>query len=83
MKNHTNIFNDDLLQKINNTYDIYLDGDKIVVKGKIRINRKTYHSMYEKFKINFYREKGQITDIDGAIQTNDLLKEFKNLFPVK
>lgn len=68
MKNHTNIFNDDLLQKINNTYDIYLDGDKIVVKGKIRINRKTYHSIYEKFKINFYREKRIIMVTPQAIE---------------
>ena len=43
---------------------------------------EVYHEQTEPL-INFYREKGQITDIDGAIQTNDLLKEFKNLFPVK
>lgn len=30
--------------------------------------------------IGFYREKGKITDIDGAIETDKLLDEFKKLF---
>lgn len=30
--------------------------------------------------INFYREKGQITDIDGVVQTAELLEEFKKIF---
>ncbi len=30
--------------------------------------------------INFYREKGQITDINGAIETSKLLEEFKKIF---
>ena len=55
------------------------DDDK---EESIMHRMEVYHEQTEPL-INFYREKGQITDIDGAIQTNDLLKEFKNLFPVK
>ena len=33
--------------------------------------------------IDFYRKKSQITDIDGATQTSELLSEFKKLFPAK
>ena len=55
------------------------DDDK---EESIMHKMEVYHEQTEPL-INFYREKGQITDIDGAIQTNDLLKEFKNLFPVK
>lgn len=33
--------------------------------------------------IGFYREKGLLTDVDGAIQTAELLKDFKNKFPNK
>lgn len=33
--------------------------------------------------IDFYRKKNQITDIDGATQTAQLLDEFKKLFPCK
>ena len=32
--------------------------------------------------INFYREKGQITDVDGAIETGTLIEQFKELFPM-
>lgn len=31
--------------------------------------------------IDFYRKKGQLTDIDGATQTDQLLDDFKKLFP--
>ncbi len=31
--------------------------------------------------IDFYRQKGQLTDIDGATQTPQLLDTFKQLFP--
>ena len=55
------------------------DDDK---EESIMHRMEVYHEQTEPL-INFYREKGQITDIDGAVQTNDLLKEFKNLFPVK
>ena len=55
------------------------DDDK---EESIMHRMEVYHEQTEPL-INFYREKGQITDIDGAIKTNDLLKEFKNLFPVK
>ena len=33
--------------------------------------------------IDFYRKKSQITDIDGATQTSELLSEVKKLFPAK
>lgn len=33
--------------------------------------------------IDFYRKKSQITDIDGATQTSELLSEFKKLFSAK
>ena len=33
--------------------------------------------------INFYREKGQITDVDGATETSLLMDDFKKIFPTK
>ena len=33
--------------------------------------------------ISFYREKGQISDFDGATETALLLEDFKKVFPVK
>ena len=67
MKNHTNVFNEDLLKELNDMYDVYLENDKIVVKGKIRINRKTYHSKDKNFKINFYRQNRVMTVTKQAI----------------
>jgi hypothetical protein len=33
--------------------------------------------------IDFYRQRGNLTDIDGATETAVLLEEFKKLFPNK
>ena len=30
--------------------------------------------------ISYYREKNKLTDIDGAIQTDELLGKFKEIF---
>ena len=33
--------------------------------------------------IKFYTEMGKIYNFDSAIETNELLKEFKKVFPVE
>lgn len=32
--------------------------------------------------IGFYRERGELTDVDGAVQTSELLEDFKKKFPM-
>ena len=53
------------------------DDDK---QESIMHRMKVYREQTEPL-IDFYRKKGQLKDIDGAIQTADLLEKFKVEFP--
>ena len=54
MKNHVKWYDDDQLRILNSYYTISFEDEKILVSGKRRPNRVTYHDIYKKFKLNFF-----------------------------
>ena len=54
MKNHIKWYDDDQLEKLNNYYTISFKDGKILISGKRRPNRITYHNIDKKFYISFF-----------------------------
>lgn len=69
MKNHVKWYDDDILEKLESYYTITFDSDseRILVSGKRRPNRITYHSIKENFKINFFKLNKLMTISKEAI----------------